>query len=69
MFDEGEKEASKEEEEKEKRDKKGQQREDCVKVALVDFLEGVLLSANVTKNISNFYTSIVENLAMFNAYP
>ena len=40
-----------------------------MKVALVYFLEGVLLSADEKKNISNFYMSMVDNLAMSNAYP
>ena len=40
-----------------------------MKVLLIYFLEGVLLSANATKNILNFYMSMVDDLAMFNAYP
>ena len=48
--------------------KKGQ-REDRVKVALVYFLEGVLLSADAKKNCLDFYMSIVDHLDMFNSYP
>ena len=40
-----------------------------MKVALVYFLEGVLLSVDAKKNISEFYLSMVDDLAMFNAYP
>ena len=54
---------------KKKAAKRGQEREDRVKVALVYFLEGVLLSADAKKNISDFYLSMVDDLAMFNAYP
>ena len=48
--------------------KKGQ-REDWVKVALVYFLEGVLLSADVKKNCSDFYMSMVDHLDVLNSYP
>ena len=40
-----------------------------MKVALVYFLEGVLLSVDAKKNISEFYLSMVDDLAMFNAHP
>ena len=53
---------------KKKAAKRGQKREDRVKVALLYFLEGVLLSADAKKNISDFYLSMVDDLAMFNAY-
>ena len=48
--------------------KKGQ-REDRVNVALVYFLEGVLLSADAKNNYSDFYISMVDHLDMFNSYP
>ena len=69
MFNEGEGDNGKKEKRKKKKvAKKGQEREDQVKVALVYFLEGVLLSADAKKNIFDFYLSMVDNLAMFNAY-
>ena len=37
-------------EEKKLAEKKGQQRDDFVKVALIYFLEGILLNADVKKN-------------------
>ena len=40
-----------------------------MKVALVYFLEGVLLSVDAKKNISEFYLSMVDDLAMLNTYP
>ncbi|KAL5549932.1 hypothetical protein UlMin_000108 [Ulmus minor] len=70
MFNEGEGDSGKKEKRKKKKAaKRGQEREDRVKVALVYFLEGVLLSADAKKNISDFYLSMVDDLAMFNAYP
>ena len=48
--------------------KKGQ-REDRVKVALVYFLEGVLLSTDAKKNFLEFYMSMVDHLDVFNSYP
>ena len=48
--------------------KKGQ-REDWVKVALVYFHEGVLMSADAKKNCSDFYMSMVDHLNVFNSYP
>ena len=69
MFNEGEGSGKKEKRKKKKAAKRGQEREDRVKVALVYFLEGVLLSADAKKNISDFYLSMVDDLAMFNAYP
>ena len=48
--------------------KKGQ-REDQVKVSLVYFLKGILMSADAKKNCSEFYTSMVNHLNMFNSYP
>lgn len=47
--------------------KKGQ-RDDRVKVTLVYFLEGVLLSTFVKKNCSDFYMSMVDHLDVFNSY-
>ena len=47
MFDEGEREGGKKEKSKKRKgDKKGQQREDREKVALLYFLKGVLLSTD-----------------------
>ena len=45
------------------------EREDWVTVALVYFLEGVFLSTDAKKKISDFYMRMVDDLAMFNAYP
>ena len=70
MFNEGEGDSGKKEKrKKQKVAKRGQEQEDQVKVALVYFLKGVLLSADAKKNISDFYLSMVDDLAMFNAYP
>jgi len=70
MFNKGEGDSGKKEKRKKKKaPKRGQEREDRVKVALVYFLEGILLSADAKKNISDFYLSMVDDLTMFNAYP
>ena len=70
MFDEGEKEAGKKYKRKKKKgDKKVQERKDHEKVAFLYFLERVLLSMDAKKNIFDFYMSMVDDLAMFNAYP
>ncbi|KAL5575871.1 hypothetical protein UlMin_017570 [Ulmus minor] len=44
-------------------------REDRVKIALVWFLEGALLSSDPKKNISEFHLSLVDELDIFNEYP
>ena len=47
--------------------KKGQS-DDQVKVAIVYFLESVLLSADAKKNCLPIYMSMVDHLDMFNSY-
>ena len=42
--------------------------DDRVNVALVYFLEGVLLSVDAKKNFSDFYMSMVDHLDVFNSY-
>ena len=70
-----EKEAKKDQKKDMRKRKKGdplvkeRQRDNRVNVAVVYFLEGVLLSANAKKNCSNFYMSMVDHLDVFNSYP
>ncbi|KAL5539769.1 hypothetical protein UlMin_045147 [Ulmus minor] len=42
---------------------------DRVKIALLYFLEGVLLGADPKRNVSTFHMSTVDDLDMFNSYP
>ncbi|KAL5546516.1 hypothetical protein UlMin_006203 [Ulmus minor] len=42
---------------------------DRVKIALLYFLEGVLLGADPKRNVSMFHMSMVDDLDMFNSYP
>ncbi|KAL5561683.1 hypothetical protein UlMin_031430 [Ulmus minor] len=42
---------------------------DRVKIALLYFLEGVLLGADPKRNVSTFHMSMVDDLDMFNSYP
>ncbi|KAL5550265.1 hypothetical protein UlMin_000441 [Ulmus minor] len=42
---------------------------DRVKIALLYFLEGVLLGADPKRNMSTFHMSVVDDLDMFNSYP
>ena len=40
-----------------------------MKIALLYFLEGVLLGADPKRNVSTFHMSVVDDLDMFNSYP
>ena len=40
-----------------------------VKIALLYFLEGVLLGTDPKRNVSTFHMSMVDALHMFNSYP
>ena len=40
-----------------------------MKIALLYFLEGVLLGADPKRNVSTFHMSMVDDLDMFNSYP
>ena len=40
-----------------------------MKIALLYFLEGVLLGADPKRNVSMFHMSIVDDLDMVNSYP
>ena len=40
-----------------------------VKIALIYFLEGLLLGADPNRNVSTFHMRIVDDLDMFNSYP
>ncbi|KAL5547292.1 hypothetical protein UlMin_006979 [Ulmus minor] len=42
---------------------------DRVKIALLYFLEGVLLGTDPKRNMSTFHMSMVDDLDMFNSYP
>ena len=40
-----------------------------MKIAILYFLEGVLLGADPKRNVSTFHMSMVDDLNMFNFYP
>ena len=55
--------------EKKKAEKEKDLATDRVKIALLYFLEGVLLDADPKRNVSTFHMSMVDDLDMFNSYP
>ncbi|KAL5580193.1 hypothetical protein UlMin_012635 [Ulmus minor] len=59
----------KEEGGKKKAEKEKDLTTDRVKITLLYFLEGVLLSADPKRNVSTFHMSMVDDLDMFNSYP